>query len=399
MTKKEIEKSKFRSETDASPSWKTRLLSSIFANFSTFIFCTKFEDLYESSPPLKGAGGMLFSNLSGYLGFLPDNIPLTPFKGGISPCKSKFVEKNFNILALVKQNLLALRWRGLTGLANLTLFGILCLLNACDIVNPEEALPAYLKIENFDFSTTPQQGTASEQITDVWVFVNDLSLGVYELPATIPSLAVGNQDVTVFPVIRENGVRSTPIIYPFYQRFETTLDLKIGETVTIQPSTSYVNNAVFELIEEFDGGGHLLKGGNPTAVQIIDEVGQILLGDEESVEFTSSGTFVDLPTSNGLAVFLELEYQTNVEFEIGLVGIDPNATNPINATVYNVVLCPINRWNKVYINLQAVLEISQLPGYKLAFRVSTDNTADCESVSNGAPEVLIDNLKFIRLSN
>ncbi len=283
-------------------------------------------------------------------------------------------------------------------LANLALFGILCLLNACEIANPEEALPVYLKIENFDFSTTPQQGIASEKITDVWVFVNDLSLGVYELPATIPSLAVGNQDITVFPVIRENGVRSTPIIYPFYRRFETTLDLKIGETVTIQPTTSYVNNAVFELIEEFDSGGHLLKGGNPDAVQIVDEVGQILLGAEESIEFTSSGTFVDLPTSNGLSVFLEFDYQTNVEFEVGLVGLDMNPTNPIDATVYSVVLCPINRWNKVYINLQEVLEISQLPGYKLAFRASTNDTG-CGNVTNEAPEVLIDNLKFIRLTN
>ena len=97
------------------------------------------------------------------------------------------------------------------------------LVSSCDIVNPEEALPAYLKIERFEFSTTPAQGTASEQITDVWVFVNDLSLGIYELPATIPSLDVGNQNITIFPVIRENGVRSTPIIYPFYNRFETNI--------------------------------------------------------------------------------------------------------------------------------------------------------------------------------
>ncbi len=283
-------------------------------------------------------------------------------------------------------------------LANLTVALILCLFSACDIVNPEETLPAYLQIDQFDFSTTPAQGEPSEQITDVWVFVDDLSLGIYELPATVPTLAVGNQNITIFPVIRENAIRSTPIIYPLYNRFETTLDLPIGETVTVRPTTSYVSNAVFELVEEFDGNGHALKGSDPNAVQVLDEIGQILLGTEESIEFTSTGTFTDLPTNNGLPVFLEFDYRTNVEFEIGLVGIDPNQINPVNATFYNVVLCPINRWNKVYINLQEVLETSQLPGYKLAFRASTDDTG-CGSVTNDPPEVLIDNLKFIRLTN
>lgn len=283
-------------------------------------------------------------------------------------------------------------------LVNLLLLGILCGINACDIVNPEETLPTYLKIERFNFSTTPAQGTASEQITDVWVFVNDLSLGVYELPATIPSLETGTQNVTLFPVIRENGVRSAPIIYPFYNRFETTVDLNIGETTTIQPTTTYVNNAIFELVEDFNSTGHLLKGGDVNAVKIVDGKGQILLGEVEAVEFTSTGTFIDLPTANGLSVFLEFDYQTNVEFEIGLVGLDPSPTNPINATVYNVVLCPINRWNKVYINLQEVLAVSQLPGYKLAFRASTNDTG-CGNIVSEVPEVLIDNIKFIRLTN
>lgn len=286
----------------------------------------------------------------------------------------------------------------LLNLTHFTLLSIFCFLNACDIVNPEEALPAYLKIERFEFSTTPEQGTLSEQITDVWVFVNDLSLGVYELPATIPSLEVGNQNVTIFPVIRENGVRSTPLIYPFYNRFETTIDLTIGETTTIQPTTTYVSNAIFELVEDFNSTGHLLSGGDANAVKVVDGKGQILLGEKEVIEFTSTRTFIDLPTNNGLPVFLEFDYKTDVEFEVGLVGLDPSPTNPINATVYNVVLCPINRWNKIYVNLQEELAASQLPGYKLAFRASIKDTG-CGNVTNEAPAVLIDNIKFIRLTN
>lgn len=283
-------------------------------------------------------------------------------------------------------------------LPNLTFILMLCCISACDIANPVEALPTYLKIERFEFSTSPKQGTASEQITDVWVFVNDLSLGIYELPATIPSLDVGNQNVTIFPVIRENGVRSTPIIYPFYNRFETNVDLIVGETVTIQPTTTYVNNAIFELVEDFNSTGHLLSGGDANAVTVVDGFGEILLGTEATIEFTSTRTLLDLPINNGLAVFVEFDYKTNVEFEVGLVGLDPSTTNPVNSTIYNVVLCPINRWNKIYINMQELLAVSQLPGYKLAFRASTNDTG-CGIVTNDTPAVSIDNIKFIRLTN
>jgi len=268
-------------------------------------------------------------------------------------------------------------------------------LSSCSLLNPEEQLPAYLEIKKFDLTTSAQQGENSAQITDAWVFVNDLSLGVYELPATVPVLELGNQNITVFPVIRENGLRNAPIIYPLYQRYESTLTLSANQTITIQPTTTYdSNNTVFELVESFNTSNHLLRGTDPNAVQAMDGIGKILLVEKDTVEFTSSTTFVDLPTSGGLPVFLEIDYKNNVAFEIGLVGINNN----INATSYKITLCPINRWNKVYINFQEDLQVSQLPNYKLAFRVSTDDLG-CGGAEVTNPEVLIDNVKFIRLKN
>ena len=83
--------------------------------------------------------------------------------------------------------------------------------------------------------------------------------------------------------------------------------------------------------------------------------------------------------------------RNNVAFEIGLEGI----SNNLNATLFKVTLCPINRWNKVYINFQEDLQISQLPSYRLAFRVSTDDLG-CGGGIETTPEVLIDNIKFVR---
>lgn len=271
-------------------------------------------------------------------------------------------------------------------------------LSSCSLVDPEEQLPAYLEINNFELTTSPLQGENSAQITDAWVFVNDLSLGVYELPATVPILDLGSQNITIFPVIRENGLRSAPVIYSLYNRYESTLELMANQTITIQPTTTYDDNAVFELVEDFNGSNHVLSGTDQSAVQSVDGIGKILLEEKDAVEFTSSNAFIDLPTSGGLPVFLEIDYKNNVAFEIGLVGINDNPNSPINATSYKVTLCPINRWNKVYINFQEDLQVSQLPSYKLAFRVSTDDLG-CGGATETNPEVLIDNVKFIRLKN
>ena len=272
---------------------------------------------------------------------------------------------------------------------------VLLLLSSCSLLDPEEQLPAYLEINNFELTTSPAQGESTAQITDAWVFVNDLSLGIYELPATVPVLDLGNQNITIFPVIRENGLRNAPIIYPLFQRYEITLELMANQTIIISPTTTYdASNTVFELVEGFNNSNHQLKGTDQSAVQAIDGIGKILLEDKAAVEFTSSSTFIDLPTSGGLPVFLEIDYKNNVAFEIGLVGINNN----INATSYKVTLCPINRWNKVYINFQEDLQASQLPSYQLAFRVSTDDLG-CGGAEVTNPEVLIDNVKFIRRKN
>lgn len=286
---------------------------------------------------------------------------------------------------------------------------LLCgLFATCEIINPEEDLPAYLQINEFTFTTTGGQGTNVAQITDAWVYSGDISLGIYELPATVPVLNLGDQTITIFPVIRENGLRSAPVLYPFYQRYTLDVNLTADQTITVQPTTAYLaNSTVFDLVEDFEGTSHKLTGRSPDAVKINkmpdkvvygNGVGQILLDTLSDIIFISSPTFGDLPTQGNLSVYLEISYKTNAEFNVGLVGLDNNPSNPINAIAFKVTLCPIDRWNKVYINFQKDLTISQLPNYKLAFRLSTDDTG-CGQIENETPELLIDNIKLIRQTN
>ena len=278
------------------------------------------------------------------------------------------------------------------------------IISSCDIINPEETIPSYIQVDEFQLTTNESiQGTNSHQITDVWAFINGEALGVFELPATIPVLTSGTQNITLFAGIRENGLRSTPVIYPMYDRYEISLNLVPDEVHLITPNIGYLSNSIFVLTEDFEGDNIQLEGinnaginrvTNPTQVQYGNGSGSISL-TEESTEIISISTFVDLPTSGGTPVYLEMDYRTNVELEVGLVGFEISTGTPMQAISYKVVLCPINSWNKVYINFQEDLELSQLDGYKLAFRVSTNDTG-CGGVTTSSPEILLDNIKLIR---
>ena len=281
---------------------------------------------------------------------------------------------------------------------------LLLLLASCDIINPEEALPSFIQVNEFQLTTNETtQGSNSHQITDVWAFVNGEALGVFELPATIPILATGIQNITLLAGIRENGLRSTPVIYPLYDRYETSLDLVPEEIILVTPTVEYISTSVFVLIENFESNTIRFEGLNNATINQVTNPIQVLFGNgagsipliEEIAEVTSIATFIDLPTSGGTPVYLELDYRTNVELEIGLTGFNVSTATPTQATIYNVILCPIDNWNKVYVNFQELLELSQLDGYKLAFRASTNDTG-CGGTPTNTPEVLLDNIKLIR---
>ena len=81
-----------------------------------------------------------------------------------------------------------------------------CLLAAC---NRDMQVPAYLYVDRTLLTTNyAEQGTASANISDVWVTVDGTNRGVYELPALFPLLASGTTKVQLQAGIKKNGVSS-----------------------------------------------------------------------------------------------------------------------------------------------------------------------------------------------
>src|SRR5262245_62560163 len=81
---------------------------------------------------------------------------------------------------------------------------------ACEVINPEEPLPVYTRVDSIPFSiTSANQGSGTSSIVDAWVYLDDQLVGAFELPARFPVLAEeGTHTLTVSPGILVNGIKS-----------------------------------------------------------------------------------------------------------------------------------------------------------------------------------------------
>ena len=285
-----------------------------------------------------------------------------------------------------------------------TNLGLLILLAVCflrcDLINPEEPLPAFLYIEPFILQTDELvQGTDSEKITEVWVTVNDEFLGAYSLPATVPVLILGEVDLYLEAGIKDNGIGSTPEIYPFYQAYETSVTLMPEQTTTISPTTSYDRNTRFALIEDFETGTSVfqdtLLGNSGMQVSSTNSFegtysGKIqLTTDDPVIELASIGSFTDL-TDLSPFVYLEVNYQSDAPVIFGLAG-GAGTSNP--NIVFDPGFNPKASWNKIYFNLSGLLATSPYDRHKLALRAYIPTENGQLTLNNAT--VCLDNIKLV----
>lgn len=239
-------------------------------------------------------------------------------------------------------------------------------LQGCDIINPEEKEPGYLYIPSFTFQANLDQGTASESITEVWVYAKDKSLGVYDLPAKIPILDLGTTDIRIFAGIKNNGISNTRIRYPFYAPFDTTLTLSPFQVDTLIPHFSYYSQAVITE-KGFEGGNFLVQTGtNNGNFSVTNQAAQVFEGNRSGWGHIDTGLshlyYKDddnLNYTSGDNVFLELNYSSNNIFSVGFItttgGIaSKNLALIINPTSSGDGLLTV--WKKIYIDFGYVLQ-------------------------------------------
>lgn len=242
---------------------------------------------------------------------------------------------------------------------------ILLLLQSCDLINPTEKEPAYLYIPSFTFQANATQGTSSEAITEVWVYSNDQSLGVFDLPAKIPILDQGNTDIRIFAGIKSNGISNSRIRYPFYALFDTTLTISAFQIDTIIPNFTYYNQVVINE-KGFESGNFLSQtGANNGTFSTTNNNLQVFEGARSGWGHLDAGASLlyfkdddNLNYTSGNNVFLEMNYSSNNTFSVGFItttgGITAkNMALIINPTSSGDGLSPV--WKKIYIDFGYLL--------------------------------------------
>jgi len=268
----------------------------------------------------------------------------------------------------------------------------------CDIINPDETIPSYLYIDTFTFSCSPDQGYPSSKITDGWVYANNVFIGAYELPATIPVLSEGETDIIVYAGIKENGISGTGMIYPFYNGYTITKTMTKALTDSIFPSTIYKPTTAIKFVKRFDfniGNDFNNAGGDvtlttTTSPDLVFEGAQsgmaVFTGDADTLRTAASGLL--FPTQDHL-LFLEMDYKSDVQFEIW-VTCHTNSGAVISD--YVLTITKKDFWNKIYVNLNTELQFfSQYDPetYDLEIRA-------IESKGTDTATLYIDNLKIIQ---
>lgn len=237
--------------------------------------------------------------------------------------------------------------------------------SSCNIINPDEPIPAYLHFDKFSFiDSVTKQPIALEnyhKFNDVWLFVDDQFKGTYELPATIPLLVEGSHRITAFPGILLNGIASTRSSYYYTNSFDDTLVFEPGKIDTLNPTTTYTDLANFLINEEFEDASTELDTTKESdvALEIITDPAHVFDGlasgkitlSNDSDQFILITEKAYLFTNKFKPIFLEMNYKSNTDFQVNLEAYQ-------NSFVYTIPILSIRdseNWNKIYIDLSKAI--------------------------------------------
>lgn len=285
------------------------------------------------------------------------------------------------------------------GLFHLVVLATLMIsLHACDIINPEETIPTTLQLEPFTFNAQPGQGSAQNEITEVWVYANSSYLGAFAPPVNVYYFGEGPTNFTFRPGIRNNGIAADAIVYPLFSGYTVNLEVSPGSSHVIQPATAYTPQTIFSFISDFELSNSFTDNRDTVSasmlVQSADDVfegtysGKIELSEAAYfIEVTHEVTMGDLPT-DGKDTYLELRYKNDVEFGIGLVGSSLQGESYYQ---FIYLTSPSPEWNMLYLELTDWLEVSNLDGYKIIFR------AIYTGEGGEKQHIYFDNIKVVHL--
>lgn len=272
---------------------------------------------------------------------------------------------------------------------------LLSLFSSCSLLPPEEAYFGYLKIPAVSLNSSKVSGFPSHNIRDVWVYGDEQALGVYNLPSQIPVLSTGVP--TTFRVrggIKQNGNNATSIEYPFYNDVVFSQKIAEDETHTKSMIFSYKDEAIFDLVEDFEGGNLFMSDVDGDANTTLGRIAGVspygnycgsihLTKVNDAIEVSHFTSFPNSKNKKG-AVYLEFDYKCDEKIFVGSIL----EKSGVLIKEYKVLVTESSSWKKFYLDLTNEISKSDVISYKVVFSAALVS-------GNSEANIYLDNIKLI----
>ena len=276
----------------------------------------------------------------------------------------------------------------------------------CSLLDNPEKIPSFILINSVDLEiNNSDEGTDSHAISDAWIYVNSNLEGVYELPATIPLHYQGNQEISIYPGIKKNGISADREKYSFYTPHIQSIDLIPDSVITINPVVDYKDD-IYIWIEDFEDPQPKFEkfSTSDTDIVIIDSpLSELFEGKAGAIRMNSNNyyceirtdvlEFDDLPTNLNIPAYMEMNYKCNYNFEVGILHKDNSIPSYIKQPL--ITLLPttdidgVSQWNKTYLYLPDATNFStSATHFDIYISVLNDQSID-------GIDILLDNIKVI----
>jgi hypothetical protein len=282
----------------------------------------------------------------------------------------------------------------------LLLFLSFLFLSAC---KKTDNTPSWLVINDFVLTTDePTEGDNSHGISDVWVYMDNQAIGIFEIPCRIPILAEGPHDFTIYAGVKQNGISSTRVRYPFYDRYDASITLIKDQDVVATPTTKYKSAVQFSMIEDFENIGVdfvrelisdtdivvLDKVSYPSIVEYGNNCGAIFLTLADSIYKGATSADLNLPGS-GADVYVEMDFMNDNSMLLSLKAENSTSTNEAPLVQMNPQDPSTMKWKKIYISLKDNVSFEI---FATSFEIILTSIIDAEKTSG---VVYLDNIKVL----
>ena len=287
-----------------------------------------------------------------------------------------------------------------SGVKHLVVIAFALWLTSCNIINPDEEIPSVLHLSPFTFQIEPGQGSGDNKVTEVWVYANGNNLGAFSPPVDVHFFEEGLVNFVLRPGIRNNGIADDAIIYPMFEGYSFDYTASPGSELDVQPVTRYKTNTVFSLISDFELINDFVdnRDTNLTSTFVRSQVdvyegaysGQMTVTpDGRYAEVTHTIAIGDLPVNASRPTYLEMRYKNEVDFYVGILGLDLNGNN---YSKFFFRANPSTSWKMIYLNLTDYILESGLPAYKIVFSTVYPSTSTLPQYN-----IFLDNIKVVHL--